>query len=139
VPRERCAERTSAGLSLAMPPHVAAWHDATADRVHRYAATAARPSPKVDAHDELNARVAAEMSDSPPELVWRGLLSSASGRQIDRPSKEGTNSGGFRRRLVQPSTKPPRTPSVLRPAPTIFVVWSVCAPVADDRRVIGHR
>jgi hypothetical protein len=51
--------RTDAGWTIgAMLAHLAAWHDATASRLRRYATTR-RPQPKIDDDDDaFNARVA---------------------------------------------------------------------------------
>jgi len=77
LPSARWEEPTSAGWSRrAMLAHVAAWHDATAFRLHRYAATG-RPQPKVEADDDaFNARVAAETTDRSPEQVRTALIGS---------------------------------------------------------------
>jgi Mycothiol maleylpyruvate isomerase N-terminal domain len=77
VPRAAWAEITAAGWTFqSMLAHVAAWHDATAFRLHRFAATG-RPQPKVEPDDDqFNARVAAESVDRTPEQVRRALHTS---------------------------------------------------------------
>ncbi|MCI0583353.1 MAG: maleylpyruvate isomerase N-terminal domain-containing protein [Chloroflexi bacterium] len=74
VPSDRWEAPTSAGWSVrAMLAHVAAWHDATAFRLRRYAATG-KPQPKVEPDDDaFNARVVADTVDSPPDVVRRSL------------------------------------------------------------------
>lgn len=74
VPPDRWSAPTSAGWSLrAMLAHVAAWHDATAFRLHRFAATG-RPQPKVEENDDaFNARVAEETADRSPDDVRLSL------------------------------------------------------------------
>ena len=53
----------------AMLAHIAAWHEATAYRLHRFAATG-HPQPKVVEDDEtFNAQVAAETAGRHAELV----------------------------------------------------------------------
>jgi hypothetical protein len=53
--------------------HVGAWHDATADRLRRFAATG-RGQPKVEADDDVfNARVAAETADRRDDQVVADL------------------------------------------------------------------
>ena len=52
-----------------MLAHIAAWHDATAYRLHRFGATG-HPQPKVVEDDEtFNARVADETAGRPPEMI----------------------------------------------------------------------
>ena len=53
----------------AMLAHIAAWHEATAYRLHRFGATG-HPQPKVVEDDEqFNARVAAETAGRHAELI----------------------------------------------------------------------
>jgi hypothetical protein len=61
---------TASGWTVgAMLAHIAAWHEATAYRLHRFAATG-HPQPKVVEDDEtFNAQVAAETAGRHAELV----------------------------------------------------------------------
>ena len=61
---------TASGWTVgAMLAHIAAWHEATAYRLHRFAATG-HPQPKVVEDDEaFNARVAAETAGRHAELI----------------------------------------------------------------------
>jgi len=61
---------TAAGWTIgAMLAHIAAWHEATAYRLHRFGATG-HPQPKVVEDDEtFNAQVAAETAGRHAELI----------------------------------------------------------------------
>lgn len=74
APRGAWDRETSAGWALrAMLSHIAAWHEATTYRLHRFAATG-RPQPKLEPDDDrFNARVAEETADRTPEQVRRSL------------------------------------------------------------------
>jgi Mycothiol maleylpyruvate isomerase N-terminal domain len=67
---EAYAQPTAAGWTVgAMLAHIAAWHDATAYRLHRFGATA-HPQPKVvDDDDVFNARVIDETAGRHAELI----------------------------------------------------------------------
>lgn len=71
------AAPTASGWTLgAMLAHVTAWHDATAFRVQRFAATR-HSQPKVEEDDDrFNERVAAETADLPPDRILASLRSS---------------------------------------------------------------
>jgi Mycothiol maleylpyruvate isomerase N-terminal domain len=71
--------RTNAGWTIgAMLAHVAAWHDATAYRLHRYAA-AGRPQPKVEEDDDsFNARIAEEAAGLADDRIIANLDASFS-------------------------------------------------------------
>ena len=61
---------TPSGWTMgAMLGHIAAWHDATTYRLHRFAATG-HDQPQVEADDDVfNARVAAEVEGMPAERL----------------------------------------------------------------------
>ena len=52
-----------------MLAHIAAWHDATAYRLHRFGATGHAQPKVVDDDEAFNARVAAEIAGRPPEMI----------------------------------------------------------------------
>ncbi len=61
---------TSSGWTVgAMLAHIAAWHDATAYRLHRFGATGHAQPKVVDDDEAFNARVAAEIAGRPPEMI----------------------------------------------------------------------
>ena len=70
LPHDAYARPTISGWTVgAMLAHIAAWHEATGYRLHRFGATG-HPQPKVVEDDEtFNARVAAETAGRHAELI----------------------------------------------------------------------
>ena len=77
LPTSALGKPTASGWTLgAMLAHVTAWHDATAFRVHRFAATG-RSQPKVEEDDDrFNARVASETAAHPPDRILSAMRAS---------------------------------------------------------------
>ena len=77
LPAASLDEHTASGWTLAaMLAHITAWHDATAFRIHRFAATG-HAQPKVEEDDDrFNARVATESVRRTPDQIVAALHAS---------------------------------------------------------------
>lgn len=96
---------TASGWTLgAMLAHVTAWHDATAFRVQRFAATG-HTQPKVEEDDDrFNARVEAETADLPPDRILASLRSSYERLRGAVASLDGLDDDGWVEHVVAGNT-----------------------------------